>query len=57
MILMTTYSAGLRASEAMHLKPENIDSKAMLIKVTGKGDKDPLYAAFKKTAGRTQSLL
>jgi len=40
MILMTTYSAGLRASETRHLKPENIDSKAMLIKVTGKGDKD-----------------
>jgi len=40
MILMTTYSAGLRASETRHLKPENIDSKVMLIKVTGKGDKD-----------------
>jgi len=40
LILMTTYSAGLRASETMHLKPENIDSKAMLIKVRGKGDKD-----------------
>jgi site-specific recombinase XerD len=40
MILMTTYSAGLRASETRHLKAENIDSKAMLIKVRGKGDKD-----------------
>jgi site-specific recombinase XerD len=27
MILMTTYSAGLRASEVTALKPENIDSK------------------------------
>ena len=37
---MTTYSAGLRASEATRLKPENIDSKRMLIKVTGKGGKE-----------------
>ena len=40
LILMTTYSAGLRASEVITLKPENIDSKRMLIKVRGKGDKD-----------------
>ena len=39
MILMTTYSAGLRASEVMVLKPEDIDSKRMLIMVNGKGDK------------------
>jgi site-specific recombinase XerD len=40
LILMTTYSAGLRASEVINLKPEHIDSKRMLIKVRGKGDKD-----------------
>ena len=41
MILMTTYSAGLRASEVISLKPEHIDSKRMLIKVEdGKGGKD-----------------
>jgi site-specific recombinase XerD len=41
MILMTTYSAGLRASETLNLKPENIDSQTMLIKVEeGKGKKD-----------------
>ncbi len=41
MILMTTYSAGLRVSETINLKPENIDSKTMLIKVDeGKGKKD-----------------
>ena len=41
LILMTTYSAGLRAGEVMRLKPENIDSKRMLIKVVnGKGQKD-----------------
>ena len=38
MLLMTTYSAGLRAGEVAALKPENIDSKRMLIKVeNGKG--------------------
>jgi site-specific recombinase XerD len=37
---MTTYSAGLRASEVAALKPEHIDSKRMLIKVVnGKGGK------------------
>jgi site-specific recombinase XerD len=40
LILMTTYSAGLRASETINLKAENIDSKRMLIKVIGKGDKE-----------------
>ena len=41
LILMTTYSAGLRASEVIGLKPEHIDSERMLIKVEhGKGDKD-----------------
>jgi integrase/recombinase XerD len=41
LILMTTYSAGLRASEVIVLKPEHIDSKRMLIKVeNGKGGKD-----------------
>lgn len=40
LMLMTTYSAGLRASEVIALKPENIDSKRGLIKVKGKGNKD-----------------
>ena len=40
MILMTTYSAGLRASEVIKLKPEHIDGKTMLIKVKGKGKKE-----------------
>jgi integrase/recombinase XerD len=39
LLLMTTYSAGLRASEVLILKAEHIDSKRMLIKVTGKGGK------------------
>jgi site-specific recombinase XerD len=40
LILMTTYSAGLRAAEVAALKPEHIDSKRMFIKVEkGKGGK------------------
>jgi site-specific recombinase XerD len=38
LVLMTTYSAGLRAFEVAALKPEHIDSKTMLINVErGKG--------------------
>jgi site-specific recombinase XerD len=41
LLLMTTYSAGLRAGEVSSLKPNHIDSKRMLIKVeNGKGGKD-----------------
>lgn len=39
-LLMTIYSGGLRLSEATHLKPGDIDSKRMMIKVRGKGNKD-----------------
>lgn len=40
-ILMTVYSAGLRLSEVVALKPEDIDSNRMLIFVKGaKGKKD-----------------
>ena len=41
LILMTTYSAGLRAMEVATLKPDHIDSKNMLIKVEqAKGGKE-----------------
>jgi site-specific recombinase XerD len=41
LMLMTAYSAGLRASEVLALKPKHIESDKMLIKVkTGKGGKD-----------------
>jgi site-specific recombinase XerD len=41
LVLMTVYSAGLRASEVIKLKPEHIDSKRMLIRIEdGKGGKD-----------------
>jgi integrase/recombinase XerD len=39
-ILTTCYAAGLRISEAVHLKPNAIDSKRMVIRVEqGKGQK------------------
>jgi integrase/recombinase XerD len=40
-ILTTCYAAGLRISEAVHLKPADIDSRRMVIRVEqGKGQKD-----------------
>ncbi|HSI70209.1 MAG TPA: phage integrase N-terminal SAM-like domain-containing protein, partial [Gillisia sp.] len=40
-IVSLLYSAGLRRSEVLNLKPEDIDSKRMVIKVcSGKGNKD-----------------
>lgn len=40
-LLMTTYTAGLRVSEVVRLRPEHIESKRMLIRVEqGKGKKD-----------------
>jgi integrase/recombinase XerD len=47
-MLMTTYSAGLRAAEVLALKPEHIDSERMLIKVTGKGNKQRYTILSKK---------
>ena len=48
LLLMTTYSAGLRASEVLALKAEHIDSKRMLIKVTGKGGRQRYTLLSKK---------
>jgi site-specific recombinase XerD len=40
-LLMTAYAAGLRVSELVHLKPQDIQSERMLIRVEqGKGRKD-----------------
>lgn len=40
-LLMTTYATGLRLSEVRHLKPTDIDSQRMVIRVRqGKGQKD-----------------
>ena len=41
LMLMTAYSAGLRASEVINLKPQHIESERMLIKIVdAKGRKD-----------------
>jgi len=48
LILMTTYSGGLRVSETINLKPKHINSKTMLIKVKGKGKKDRYTLLSKK---------
>jgi integrase/recombinase XerD len=41
LLLMTTYAAGLRVSEACHLRCTDIDSNRMMIRVvSGKGNKD-----------------
>jgi len=47
--LMTIYSGGLRASEATNLKIADIDSKRMMIKVRGKGNKDRYTLLGEKT--------
>jgi len=39
-ILTAMYAAGLRISEACRLQPEDIDSKRMVVRVRGKGDKE-----------------
>jgi len=56
LILMTTYSAGLRASEVITLKPKHIESKRMLIKVEdGKGKKDRYTLLSKKMLTQLRS--
>ena len=55
MILMTIYSAGLRASEVIILKPEHVDSKTMLIKVQGKGKKERYSLLSKKLLAELRS--
>lgn len=48
-IVSLLYSAGLRRSELLNLRPENIDSKRMVIRVVGaKGNKDRYTLLSKK---------
>ena len=42
MLLRTIYAAGLRLSEALALEPGHIDSRRMLLRVFGKGQKERL---------------
>jgi integrase/recombinase XerD len=56
LMLMTTYSAGLRASEVRALKAEHIDSERMLIKVQdGKGNKDRYTLLSEKLLAQLRS--
>lgn len=49
-LLMTAYAAGLRVSEATHLKVTDIDSQRMVILIDqGKGNKDR-FVAFRPAA-------
>ena len=41
-ILMVMYGAGLRVSEACRLRPEDIDSTRMVLRVIGKGNRERL---------------
>ncbi len=50
LMLKTTYSAGLRASEVIHLKPEHIDSKRMLIKVQNSKCKKDRYTLLSENS-------
>jgi integrase/recombinase XerD len=40
MVLRTIYAAGLRLREALHLTPAQIDSRQMVLRVLGKGQKE-----------------
>ena len=55
-VLMTAYAAGLRVSEATHLKLTDIDSQPMMLRVDqGKGRKDRyvmLSPRFPRTVAR-----
>jgi integrase len=47
-ILMLVYSAGLRVGELVRLKPEDIDSKRMLIHIRGSKGRGDRYIMLSK---------
>ena len=57
-ILTTCYAAGLRITEAVHLKPIAIDRQRMVIRVEqGKGGEGPLCHALAQASGGAERLL
>ena len=55
-LLMTTYAAGLRVSEVVHLKVTDIDSDRMMIRVEqGKGQKDRYTVLSPRLLGELRS--
>jgi site-specific recombinase XerD len=52
-ILMLVYSAGLRVGEVVRLKPEDIDSKRMLIHVKGSKGRKDRYTVLSEIALQT----
>jgi len=56
-VLTTCYAAGLRISEAIHLKPVDIDSKRMVIRVEQGKVRKPLRDAFSPAVGDTATLV
>ncbi len=57
-VLMTIYAAGLRVSEAVHLRVSDIDSRRMVIRVhQGKGKKDRYVMLSPKLLAELRSVL
>ncbi len=57
-VILTLYAAGLRLSEATHLKVKHIDSARMQLKVeAGKGGKIVTCASLSETLDRVENLL
>jgi len=52
-ILMLVYSAGLRVGEVVKLKPEDIDSKRMLIHIKGSKGRKDRYTLLSETTLKT----
>ena len=57
-ILTICYAAGLRISEAVHLRPSAIDSQRMVIRVEqGQGEQGPLRDALAQIVGHSAEVL
>ncbi len=55
MIFMSMYAGGLRISEACKLRPDDIDSKRMVIRIRGKGDKERITVLSHRLLGELRA--